>query len=236
MGDTKRGHIIVLEGMVGCGKTTQTDAVETYLQRQSIPYVRGREPGGVPLAEEIRKLLLADASKGMDPLTEILLFEAARAEFVRKKVKPVVDAGTIFLTDRWSRSTTAFQGYGRGYDLEKIRQYNADAAQGYDPSLVLIIDVPDPEIETAVIRAQAATKKAGTQDRFEREQYAFHQRVRDGYRASPQAYPGIDFLLDGHTEELDIPQRIRLITADVYTHLDRFFASNASSFKIHTHE
>ncbi len=218
----ERGAIIVLEGMVGCGKTTQMKAVTAELQRQNIDHFYGREPGGVAVAEKIRGVLLDPANRGMNPLAEMLLFQAARAEYFSKAVIPKVDAGITVVTDRSYWSTVAFQGYGFGVDLTQILCYSHDAVFGHHPNLTFVFDVEN--VEESARRARVASGKAGEADRFEAEVLAFQTRVRDGYRAIAASYHEAKnvHLISHHEEESDIPARIAKISSEMLTILVPF--------------
>ena len=227
---SKRGAIIVLEGMVGCGKTTQMKAVTAELDRRAVDYFYGREPGGVPVAEKIRGVLLDPANRGMNPLAEMLLFQAARAEYFSEAVIPRVDAGIAVVTDRSYWSTVAFQGYGSGVDIIQIMQYSQDAVFGYHPDITFVFVVET--VEDAVRRARVASEKVGEADRFEAEALAFQTRVRDGYRALAASYRIARnvHLISHHEEESDISVRITKISLEMLTvlvpFLEDFYAKN----------
>lgn len=182
-----RGALIVLEGTVGSGKSTQLPFVTAELTEWGIPHCYGREPGGVVLAENIRQLLLAPTSTGMEPLTEMLLFQAARAEYFAKLVIPQLRDGVTIVTDRSYFSTVAIQGYGRGVDVDLIQRYNHDAVFGCHPDITFVLDVEN--VPGAVTRALQQSRQIGEADRFEQEAFDFQTRVRDGYRALPVLYP-----------------------------------------------
>lgn len=205
----KRGLMFVLEGMVGCGKTTQVDLVKDNFNKKGINYVYGREPGGVPVAERIRKLLLDPENKSMKPLTEVYLFGAARAEYIADFVRPSLESGVHVLTDRSYLSTMAFQGYGKGVDLNLIKRYADDAVQGCHPDIAFILDVE--HVEAAMLRARKESTKIGAPDRFEDEQISFHTRVRDGYRLIAMDDTKHRVLIPHYEGIQDIPTRIHKI-------------------------
>ena len=181
MGDTAscRGLFITLEGGEGAGKSTQTAALTERLEANGLRVVRAREPGGTPLGERLRDIALDLSSGGdmaLDPLTETLLFIAARTELVASVIAPALETGTIVVCDRFSDSTLAYQGFGRGVDLETIERLNTDAARGLRPDVTVLLDLP---VEEGLSR----TGTAGQADRFGREEEAFHERVRQGYRS-----------------------------------------------------
>ena len=161
------------EGGEGCGKSTQARLLYRKLLKSAIPAVLTCEPGGTPLGKRLGRWLKWSDDKEITPLTELLLFNAARAESVAKIIMPNLETGKVVISDRYADSTTVYQGYGRGLDLEMVRYVNSAATSGLKPALTVLLDSP-----TGV---GLARKEGGNQDRFEREEPGFHQRVRDGY-------------------------------------------------------
>lgn len=186
------GKFIVFEGGEGCGKTTQLLRVREWLKEsegqqllQSIgisDVVVTREPGGTPLCGQIRQLLLTPAEEVMNPKTELLLYAADRAQHVEQWLKPAMQNGSLILCDRYTDSTIAYQGYGRGLSLDLIHQLNNIATQGLQPDLTLWLDV-EPEI--GLSRAQARSRK----DRIEQSDLIFHKAVRNGFHDLFQQNP-----------------------------------------------
>ncbi|MDN5344116.1 MAG: dTMP kinase [Clostridia bacterium] len=183
------GLFITIEGPDGSGKTTQMERLEVFLRRQGLAVECTREPGGTPLAEAIRRLLLVPHYGPVDARAEILLYAAARAQHVAERIRPALAAGKIVLCDRFSDSTLAYQGYGRGLGAELVHQVNDLATGGLEPDLTLLIDVP-VEVGLARRRGLAA-------DRMEQEELAFHQRVRQGYLELSRREPGRVRRVDG---------------------------------------
>lgn len=171
-----RGLFIVLEGVEGAGKSTQARALSAWLAERGVPHTLAREPGGTPVGEAIRGIVLDKGQLRMPPETELLLIVAARAAFVGEVVRPALDRGEMVLSDRFDLSTIAYQGFGRGLDLEEIRRINRFATGGLRPDLLLILDL---EVETGMSRKRGA----GAGDRIEREGFDFLSRVREGYQA-----------------------------------------------------
>ncbi len=162
------------------------------LRQRSQSVVETREPGGTPLGEEIRKLLLEWPGEKKSERTELLLFAAARAEHVDKVIRPALSAGSWVLCDRFLHSSVAFQGYGRGISLDLIDQANNFAVQGTLPDLVFLLDI-DPR--TALRRI--ASRKDGGVDSFEAEELGFHERIRHGFLTCADS-SGVPFVvLDG---------------------------------------
>ena len=161
-----------------------------------------REPGGTPIAEAIRDVLLDPAHKAMGATAELLLYEAARAQHVHEKIAPALEAGHVVLCDRFADSTTAYQGAGRGIGSEVLTDLHHLATGGVWPDLTLLIDLP---VETGLERARGRGRK----DRMEQESVAFHQRVREGFLALAQAEPGRIQVIDGDASVEDVHDAIR---------------------------
>lgn len=166
------GLFITLEGGEGAGKSVQLEALAAGLSGQGHPVVTTREPGGTPLGERLREILLG-LDSDLDPLAEAMLFAAARAELVTTVIKPALDRGDFVICDRYSDSTVAYQGYASGVDLMSIGQLNQIATGGLIADLTILLDLP----------AEEGLQRSGRADRFESEDAAFHERVRAGYLA-----------------------------------------------------
>lgn len=171
-----RGLFLVLEGTEGAGKSTQVGLLLKWFAEIGLPHHTAREPGGTPVGEAIRHVLLEMREMEVPAETELFLMVGARAAFVRGLVEPVLQEGKLFLADRFDWSTFAYQGFGRGLDLEKVKQINAFATDGLRPDLYLVLDLPADE---GVARQQVEGKEA---DRIERAGSDFLVRVREGYR------------------------------------------------------
>ncbi|HLC56468.1 MAG TPA: dTMP kinase [Candidatus Nanoarchaeia archaeon] len=211
-----KAPLIVLEGMVGCGKTTQIKVVEKELIKRGIKYSIGREPGGEPTAENIRLLVKGDPN--LDSIAELFLFGAARAQYVTKVLLPDLENGILRITDRYAHSMKAFQGAGRGINYDLIDIVNKYATKGLKPDITFILDVNN--LEAAFLRAQQESKKTKEKDKFEDLDYNFHKRVRDEYRKMGN---DINTILVPHYEDIeDIPTRIDKISNYVLSHLNPF--------------
>lgn len=173
------GRFITFEGIDGAGKTTHIDALEQAWRQQGRDVVRTREPGGTPLAEKLRELVLHDS---MDPLTEALLVFSARRDHLQQVIRPALTRGAWVLCDRFTDATFAYQGAGRGFELGVLRQLENWVQEGLQPDLTLLFDLP-PAV--AAVRLQAARQP----DRFEALDAAFFERVRSGYLARQKAQP-----------------------------------------------
>ncbi len=187
----KKGKFITFEGPEGSGKSTHIQLLAAYLETQGVAVTITREPGGTLTGEAIR-LLLQHNSAGEAPVAraEVLLFLASRAQHVERLIQPALHAGRWVLCDRFDASTLAYQGYGRGFDLDALRALNQFATQDLTPDLTLLLDIQPEQGRTRLHARQQAT--ATTLDRFECEASAFHARVREGFldlaRREPERY------------------------------------------------
>lgn len=190
------GFFITFEGIEGCGKTTQLRRVAAALEKRGFPVVVTREPGGCPIADAIRAILLDAANGAMVPTAELLLYAAARAQHVAEVITPALAAGNVVLCDRFTDSTLAYQGYGRNLDRHLIARLNELAVATLKPDLTLLFDCP---VEVGLARAmqRIAALDHGKEERFEQESYLFHERVRDGFLALAVADPQRFMVIDG---------------------------------------
>ncbi|HEY8012002.1 MAG TPA: dTMP kinase [Rudaea sp.] len=177
-----KGKLITLEGGEGAGKSTVLDALRTQLAQHGIDAVVTREPGGTPVGEAIRSLLLDPARAGLCAETELLLMFASRAQLVRELVEPALAAGRWVLSDRFTDASFAYQGGGRGQPLARIAELERWAAAGVRPDLTLLLDLPVDE-------GLARVRGRGPADRIEMENAHFFENVRDAYRARAVADP-----------------------------------------------
>lgn len=175
-----RGHFITFEGGEGCGKSTQIKMLADALHARGIEVVLTREPGGTLLGEAIRGLLQHDTcGEPPCPSAEVLLFGAARTQLVNNVIRPALERGAWVLSDRFFDSTYAYQGYGRGFDLGKLKMIMNFATGGLSPDMTFLLDA-DSRIEKERLERRIAAGQAA--DRFEREADDFHERVRNGFR------------------------------------------------------
>lgn len=185
----ERGGFITVEGVEGVGKTTNLDFIESLFRDHGIPLLRTREPGGTPLAESIRELLLQNREETFDSTAELLLIFAARAQHLNQKIRPALAAGQWVLSDRFTDATFAYQGGGRQLSLQHIAQLEQLVQGDLRPDLTLILDLP---VEIGLQRAAARSEK----DRFEHERIEFFDRVRKMYlqraKENPSRYEVID--------------------------------------------
>ena len=180
---------ISFEGIEGSGKTTQIQGVHDYLCQKGHDVVLTREPGGSTIGQQIRAILLNSKNKDLNPLAELLLYMADRAQHLDEIVKPGLSSGKIILCDRYYDATIAYQGYARGLDIDLISQLHGLSFADYKPHLTLLLDLPP---ETGLGRAWQQIEngqRTDTETRFEEETLDFHRRVREGYLALARLEP-----------------------------------------------
>jgi len=188
---------ITFEGCEGAGKTTQLKKAGEFLRRKDIPLLVTREPGGTDLGQELRNVLLNKSSLNITVRTEILLFLADRAQHVGEVIRPALERGVVVLCDRYADATIAYQGFGRGCDVEELLGLSNYASQALVPDATILFDVPP---ETGIQRVNGRVLPEDVQegaDRFERERLSFHQRVREGYLWLAKHEPDRFYVIDG---------------------------------------
>lgn len=209
------GKLIVFEGVEGCGKTTQMHRIGEWLHSGTAfdgSVVLTREPGGTPLGLGLREMLLNGSD--IQPTAELLLYGADRAQHVEAFIKPQLARGTVVLCDRFTESTVAYQGYGRGLSLTVIEQLNAIATGGLHSDLTLWLDI---DVEVGLAR----TRNRGQADRMERADLEFHRRVRRGYAALATAAPERILRVDASGSPEAVQARIQKILFNFFLICDR---------------
>ena len=199
------GTFITFEGIDGSGKSTQLRLLGNFLKANGCDALLTREPGGTQLGLRLRAALL-DAAEEVDPLTELLVFAADRAQHVRRLVRPALDAGRLVISDRYADATVAYQGAGRGFSPKLISQIVQLATEGLKPDLTLLFDLPIEESTTRTARRSTSKTTASSRDRLDIENIDFHARVRDAYLQIALAEPERVKLIDtsgpvDHTQE-----------------------------------
>lgn len=174
------GYFITFEGVEGCGKTTQIRRLHERLSAAGYRVILTREPGGCPIADKIRAILLDAENRGMQSLTELLLYAAARAQHVAEVIVPALESGAVVLCDRFTDATVAYQHNGRGIERETIDALNTLACQSIRPDLTVLLDC-DAASGLARAKSRIEATSGPREERFELEKLSFHQRVRDGY-------------------------------------------------------
>jgi dTMP kinase len=182
---------ISFEGIDGCGKSTLMDQLENWLAKAGIPCVRTREPGGTPIGEKIREILLDPASSEMSSRAEVLLYSASRAQLTEQVIVSAMKKGSWVLTDRFVDATFAYQGFGRGFDLEHLRVIQEWTTKDLWPDRTILLDC---DVDMAMSRL--GVRNGEDRDRIEREDRIFHQKVRNGYLALAKKEPERFLILD----------------------------------------
>jgi dTMP kinase len=217
------GRLVVFEGVEGAGKSTQIQNLQDWLaqsgwldwlQQQipqdAIPLLVTREPGGTVLGQQLRRLLLDSAltsAEGLSDTTELLLYAADRSQHVQQQLRPAIAQGTLILCDRFTDSTVAYQGYGRGFDLTLIDQLNQISTQGLVSDLTFWLDL---DVRQGLQRTRQRPSDLEGQDRMEAADLAFHQRVQQGFSAVAQAASHI-VRIDASESEQQVAQRIQSV-------------------------
>ena len=201
-----RGRFITIEGGEGVGKSTQLAFLREWLPTLGHEVVFTREPGGTPRAERIRELLLENSSEPMPSECELLLMFAARATHIANVIRPAIERGAWVVCDRFIDATYAYQGGGRSMDVDQIATLEQLVQKDLQPDLTLLLDAP---LDLTATRAQQRNSATGVTDRFEREQRAFFERVRDAYLARAKAYPKRIVVIDASRELQQVSMSIR---------------------------
>ena len=200
------GKFITIEGSEGVGKSTNIEFISKYLKSRDITTLETREPGGTKIAEEIRQVLLTTKGETVPEIAELLLFFAARSFHVENLIKPAIKQGHYVICDRFSDATVAYQGYGRGFNIQDINTIASWVHEKMQPDLTILLDAP------AEIGMQRA-KQRGTMDRMESEDISFYERVRNGYLT----------LASEHKERfvvIDASQALKSVQTEIAFHLD----------------
>ncbi|MBP5262260.1 MAG: dTMP kinase [Clostridiales bacterium] len=205
-----KGLFITFEGIDGCGKSTQINKLASFLDDKGIPYLMLREPGGTVVGEKIREILLDKKNDGMDPVCELLLFEAARAQIVAEVITPALDEGKVVICDRFYDSTFAYQGYARGFGQEVVENLNRTAVNGTDPDITFLLDITPQE---ALARRN---KRGEAEDRMEAMGLKFQEDVRAGYLLLAEKYDRVK-RIDATRDRDEIFSEIRQITEEGLT-------------------
>jgi dTMP kinase len=200
------GLFISLEGIDGSGKSTQLALLEKRLRAEAIPFLVNREPGGVPIGQQIRKILLDPENQTLSPVTELLLYFANRAQNIDEQVRPALERGELVVSDRFTDSTLAYQGAARELGAETVKTLHGIACRGTEPVLTLYIRVT-PEVSRA--------RRAGlSNDRLEAETTAFHQLVFDTYEKLALAEPQRIVTVDGDRPEAIVAEEVWRIVSE----------------------
>lgn len=211
--------LITFEGVEGCGKTTQIQRVAAHLHSRNLPLLLTREPGGCPIADQIRSILLNAENRAMVADTELLLYAAARSQHVAEVIRPALLANRIVLCDRFTDATLAYQGFARGLDIELVRQLNSLATGGLTPDLTILVDCP-AAIGLGRAKARIAASDGPKEERFEQEALSFHEKVRAGYLRQAQLEPTRFRIVDGKAP-------IEQVTSEIIGQIETLLADRA---------
>lgn len=199
---------ITFEGIEGSGKTTQVRHTVEFLESKGHQCVTTREPGGTTIGKKIRAILLDPESPDMDPLTELLLYMADRAQHVREFITPSLSAGKTVICDRYFDATVVYQGYARGLDIKLIQKLHALIHQDLKPDITILLDLP-PEVGLTRAWKQIDNGvRTGLETRFEKETLLFHQKVRTGYLELAQKEPDRFLIIDASMDEDQVQKNI----------------------------
>ena len=205
-----KGYFISVEGGDGSGKSTQIRKIETYLQEKGLDYILTREPGGTPVAEKIRELILDPANQALTGRAEMLLYAASRAQHVEEKILPALAEGKVVLSDRFTDSSIAYQAYGRGLG-NMVAEVNRIATGGKEPDLTIFLN-----ITPAAGMARKNNQDGHVLDRLELEKAAFHETVYEGYLALARES-------GGRIADIDADRPAEEVFADIKKRLDQLF-------------
>lgn len=212
---TTTGVFITFEGGEGTGKTTQIALLAERLRALGREVVTTLEPGGTVLGKRIRRYLVSESDDVPTPRAELLLYAADRAHHVEKLIRPALEAGKVVLCDRYADATEAYQGYGRGLEIDLVRALNRTATQGLMPHRTLLIDL-DPAMGVSRSLERQAGEGVAEESRFEAEESAFHRRVREGYNAILKSEPQRVRFIDGAGTIEEVTDKIWLELADLF--------------------
>jgi dTMP kinase len=204
----KRGFFITVEGIEGSGKTTQLRRIETTLKEGGRRVVATKEPGGTPLADRIRAILLDPQEEGMDSLTELFLYAASRRQHVVDVIRPGLEADAIVLSDRFTDATLAYQGFGRLLNLDRLRELNDLATDHLVPDLTLVFDLPEALGLDRARSRNSGSRELQSESRLEGEDLVFHRRVREGYLTLALAEPHRFEVIDARGTVEEVAQRV----------------------------
>lgn len=199
-----KGIFITIEGPDGAGKSTQVENIKSYFENAGREVVVSREPGGTPISEKLRNIVLDNGNAEMDDITEMFVYAAARAQHVSEKIRPALDKGSVVVCDRFVDSSIAYQGYGRNLG-DQVSEVNRYATGGLEPDVTFFMDL-DPEIGRSRIGKDA-------RDRLEQQKLDFHYRVYEGYKAICEKYPE-------RVVRIDATRTIDEIKEDIYSKLE----------------
>jgi len=205
----KKGYFITFEGPEGSGKSTHSKLLVKFLRSKNFDTIYTREPGGTFIGKKIRKIILEPSYKSMSDRCELFLYLADRAQHAFEKIKPVLDAGKIVVSDRYSDATIAYQGFGRVLDLETIKLLNKIATDNIIPDLTILLDI---DVKEGLLRAISQNKSGG--DRLELETIKFHKTVQAGYKKILKSEPKRVYYIKVDSDIHQIQNKIRKVVLE----------------------
>lgn len=211
----KKGVFITFEGGEGAGKSTQIRQLVSYLRSRKLPLVVSLEPGGTPIGEEIRHVLLTPRSQKLSPRAELLLYEADRAQHVDEVVSPSLEAGKVVVGDRYADSSTVYQGYCRDLGLQWVKRLNDFATNGLLPDMTILLDIPESIGRNRIRRRiredlfLEGVRKRVKLDRLERERRSFHKKVRLGFLKLAKQSPKRFRVIDARQSEAEVSAQVK---------------------------
>ncbi len=212
-----KGTFITFEGIEGSGKSTQIVLLANHLRSGGASIALTREPGGTHIGDQVRKILLDPSHRLLDHKAELLLYAASRAQHLEEVILPALAAGKIVLCDRFSDATLAYQGYGRGLDIEMIRALDRIVCVGTQPDLTILFDI-DTAVGLARAHGRNASRGLEAEARFENEELVFHERVRQGYLTLARESPHRIRVVDASPSPEEIQMDLRRIMDEVMHH------------------
>ncbi len=207
------GFFLSVEGIEGSGKTTQLQRLAKLLRAKGRNCVVTKEPGGTPIGDRVRAILLDPQAEGMDPLSELFLLAASRRQHVIEVIQPAIEAGATVLCDRYADASLVYQGYGRSIELQRVRDINDWATGGIYPDLTVVFDLPEA-IGLERARTRNATNNLYLESRLEGEDLNFHRRVRDGYLELARQQPDRFAVLDAAESADEVFRRFVALLAE----------------------
>lgn len=214
----KKGLFLTMEGPDGCGKTTQARLLVDFLRKNGLKVLHTREPGGTSFAENLRKILL-DPNHKIIPLSELMIYEASRAQHTEEVIRPALKRGEIIICERYTDATYAYQGYGRKLEMATIEVLNRIATHGLQPYLTILLDISAKEgLKRArenfknhhpLIKEERGGEREGEGDRFEQESLSFHTRVKKGYLALAKEEPERIKIVSAEGTIEEVQKRVR---------------------------
>lgn len=201
------GKLVVFEGLDGSGTTTQSGLLAEYLEGKGFSVTEVEEPGGTDLGREVRRLLLEDRGMEIEPLSELLLYEVSRSQLVREKIIPGLEEGRVIISDRFAISSVAYQGYGRGIPIDKVKSLNEIAVDDVEPDVTFFLDIDLEEREERTLERKP--------DRIEKEELEFYRRVRQGYLKEIKSASDA-VVIDGSLSKEEISSKVNSMVDKIF--------------------